>query len=75
MIASVVSDTIATHNRTTTDGDAQINALASSLFNNMKLPAKSAPVATASAVQSAAGPDLQKVSNRLVQLMSASGGA
>jgi hypothetical protein len=73
MIASVVSETIATQNKTSTDGDAQVNALATSLFSNMKLPTQPAPV-TASSVNAAAGPDLQKVSNRLVQLMAASGG-
>jgi hypothetical protein len=77
MIASVVSDTIANHNKTTVDDEAQVNALASSLFNNMKLPPAPThpPAAITSAVKGADGPNLQKISNRLVQLMSASGGA
>jgi hypothetical protein len=75
MIASVVTDTIANQTKTAAD-EAQINALASSLFSNMKLPpAPTAPVANASAATAAvAGPDLQKISNRLVQLMATSGG-
>jgi hypothetical protein len=71
MIASVVCDTLASQSKKS-DEEAQINSLAATMLNNMKLP-QAPPIAANASSASAAGPTPQKIANRLAQLMVAGG--
>jgi hypothetical protein len=74
MIASVVTDTLSSHAQKT-DEEAQINAITASMFSHMKLPPAPtvATVTTPVIASASSGPTPQKIAQRLVQLMKASG--